>query len=295
VPFKSSKIEIYIGKGGVGKSSISSLRAVSLSKMSIKTHLVSFDPAHNIKDIFNLDKCGKNVRFSEFLEITEYDIDDKLKNYINSIKEIMKKQFAFESFFGIDTYTDAVSFVPGMIEYGSLLGLFEILENTDSYDFIIIDMPPTALALRILSSPRINLKWCDMLINLRKKIIEKKSLIVSIKDNIKNYKEDLILQKLYNLRNKYIKLEKILYSNKNCTVNLVSLSDMLSLKESQRIINSLCGLKISFGNFYLNKANDKSKLFSFFKTNELQFFKNVINIPFYEEFDVFKISNSVNL
>ena len=295
MPFKSSKIEIYIGKGGVGKSSISSLRAVSLSKMSIKTHLVSFDPAHNIKDIFNLDKCGKNVRFSEFLEITEYDIDDKLKNYINSIKEIMKKQFAFESFFGIDTYTDAVSFVPGMIEYGSLLGLFEILENTDSYDFIIIDMPPTALALRILSSPRINLKWCDMLINLRKKIIEKKSLIVSIKDNIKNYKEDLILQKLYNLRNKYIKLEKILYSNKNCTVNLVSLSDMLSLKESQRIINSLCGLKISFGNFYLNKANDKSKLFSFFKTNELQFFKNVINIPFYEEFDVFKISNSVNL
>ena len=56
------KILFIGGKGGVGKSTISSAIALHLSKQNKKTLLISTDPAHNLSDIFN----KKNIKFTSY-------------------------------------------------------------------------------------------------------------------------------------------------------------------------------------------------------------------------------------
>ena len=59
----------FIGKGGVGKSTVSALTSVYLSSKPYKTLLVSMDPAHNQQDIFEQDFSEKPNRISNTLMV----------------------------------------------------------------------------------------------------------------------------------------------------------------------------------------------------------------------------------
>jgi arsenite-transporting ATPase len=48
-------LQFFIGKGGVGKSTTSAITAVHHARNSRDTLLVSLDPAHNQRDIFQQD------------------------------------------------------------------------------------------------------------------------------------------------------------------------------------------------------------------------------------------------
>ena len=57
-----SKIYIFTGKGGVGKSSVAAAHAVKSALEGKRTILVSTDMAHNLGDIFAFSvRCGGKV------------------------------------------------------------------------------------------------------------------------------------------------------------------------------------------------------------------------------------------
>ena len=55
-----SRILIFTGKGGVGKSSVAAAHAYKSAKEGKKTLLVSTDMAHNLGDLFE-KKLGKEA------------------------------------------------------------------------------------------------------------------------------------------------------------------------------------------------------------------------------------------
>ena len=59
---QNQKIQFYIGKGGVGKSTVSALQALSTAKKGAQTLLISLDPAHNQQDIFETELSDKPVK-----------------------------------------------------------------------------------------------------------------------------------------------------------------------------------------------------------------------------------------
>ena len=109
-------------------------------------------------------------------------------------------------------------------------------------------MPPTALSLRILSLPNINLAFIDFLKDIRKKIFERKKLINQIKD-------DKVLKKLEKLQVFYLFLNKLI---KSSNINIILNLDPLSFRETNLILKKLKEFNFNFNLIYLiiNKVKE---------------------------------------
>ena len=55
-----SRIIIFTGKGGVGKTSVVAAHALRAARSGMNTLLVSADMAHNLGDVFEIETGGAN-------------------------------------------------------------------------------------------------------------------------------------------------------------------------------------------------------------------------------------------
>jgi arsenite-transporting ATPase len=165
------KILFFTGKGGVGKSTLSAATAWQLSQMGYRVLAVSFDPAHNLGDIFGVKLTHKKKKFTKNLYLQEIDLDTAASEYVKTNVSLLTEVYGYLQSFNMDKYFKVLRFSPGIEEYAALTALEKILRNEVSkYDYLVIDTPPTGLTLRMLALPRITLTWVDQLIRLRKEI-----------------------------------------------------------------------------------------------------------------------------
>ncbi|MDC7249387.1 MAG: ArsA family ATPase [Sphaerochaetaceae bacterium] len=255
------KINIYIGKGGVGKSTCSSLNAIKSVKEGNKTLLDSLDPAHNLHDIFEKSFSNKAQLYIDNLFIRESDIAQLGKQYIKSMQKQLKGLYHYQQALNIDRYFSVLKYAPGTEEYASLMAL-ERCFSEDKYDKIFIDTPPTALTLKTLALPSVNLHWINSLINMREEIVKKKNTIKNIrKENLENIETDPVFQQLNKMKNRYEKLDKILRDDKIVEFNLVLNEDELSFSESLLIQREMNELKFNVHKVVVNKATDNNTFY----------------------------------
>ncbi|MGD9301161.1 MAG: ArsA family ATPase, partial [Desulfobacterales bacterium] len=167
----------YIGKGGVGKSTTSAITAVHLSRNSRNILLVSMDPAHNQRDIFQRDFSEKTRRVSDHLAVKEVNVDYWIEKYLKDTEKTIKRTYSYDSAFNLQNYFNVLQFSPGLEEYALLMAFENIIHTFEDKDVIIFDMAPTALTLRFFSLPFITLIWLEELLKLREKIYAKKEII----------------------------------------------------------------------------------------------------------------------
>ena len=68
-----SRIFIFTGKGGVGKSSVAAAHAIKSANEGKKTILISTDMAHNLGDIFERTLGKEPVEVFDNLDAYEID------------------------------------------------------------------------------------------------------------------------------------------------------------------------------------------------------------------------------
>lgn len=257
------KILFFTGKGGVGKSTLAAAYAWQLSQKH-RVLIVSLDPAHNLGDIFGVEVRGER-RFSQTLLLKEVDLKKLSKAYLKREIRVLSDTYKYLQILNLDTYFTVLKYSPGIEEYALLTSIEESIKTENSFDYIVFDTPPTGLTLRFLALPQITVTWLDRLTQIRKKIIEKCYTIQNIKgpqsagETILSYdeKDDGILQKLYSLKSNYQSLNRILQGN-DCSIVLVFNPDMLSLKESLRLIKGLKELKLPLRLLLHNKISPES-------------------------------------
>ena len=85
------EISFFLGKGGVGKTTLSLLYAIQNKEKKIA--LISLDKAHNLKDalIHFSDKDLKHIL------IEEVDIEKEVENYLEEKKREIESKFSFFS------------------------------------------------------------------------------------------------------------------------------------------------------------------------------------------------------
>ncbi len=243
----------FLGKGGVGKSTSSALTALHLSQQGFNTRLVSMDPAHNQSDIFNQKFSEKFAKINENLAVKEVEINKWVQTYLKDMQSQVKKTYSYLTAFNLESYLDILKFSPGIEEYALLLAYQAIRNEEANADYIIFDMPPTALTLKFLTLPDISLTCLENLLKLRLKILEKKEIISRVKLGKKEIETDKIKRKLLQQIETYRQLQKIFRNPNQTLLNLVLNTDKLSFSESQLIVNNLKAYDMRISNIFLNK------------------------------------------
>ncbi|MBN2516831.1 MAG: ArsA family ATPase [Deltaproteobacteria bacterium] len=258
------KILFFTGKGGVGKSTMAAAAAWQLSRKS-RVLIVSLDPAHNLGDIFGVALQDNKSRYANTLFLKEIDLQKLSREYLQREINVLSGTYKYLQTLNLDNYFSVLKYSPGIEEYALLTSIEKIISNETDFDYIIFDTPPTGLTLRFLALPRVTITWIDRLIQIRQKILEKRYTIhrirgpLSNEETVLNYseKDDDILKRLRKLNNNYQALNKTL-QGENCSIILVFNPDILSLKESQRLIEGLNDLNLPLRLLINNKVTDEN-------------------------------------
>lgn len=258
------RILFFTGKGGVGKSTMAAAAAWQLSKKS-RVLIVSIDPAHNLGDIFGVTLKGKKRRFTHTLHLKEIDLHRLSKEYLQREINVLSSTYRYLRTLNLDEYFSVLKYSPGIEEYALLTGIEETIRDEGNFDYIIFDTPPTGLTLRFLALPRVTITWIDRLIQIRQKILEKRYTIhrirgvLSKEETLLSYNEgdDDVLKRLRTLKDNSQALNTIL-QGEDCSIVLVFNPDILSLKESQRLIEGLEDLELPLRLLIDNKVTEEN-------------------------------------
>ena len=148
-----SRIWIFTGKGGVGKSSVAAAHAYRSAKEGKKTLLVSTDMAHNLGDLFE-KKLGKEAEeLMPNLSLYEIDPEYVMENDFADVMSYLTKLISDMD----DMSIRDLGMMPGMEELFSLLKIADI-HKSGEYERIIVDCAPTGETLSLLKFPEL-LSW----------------------------------------------------------------------------------------------------------------------------------------
>ena len=256
------KLIFFAGKGGVGKSTNSALFAYRTASAGKSVLLNSIDPAHNLHDIFETKLTAKPKELAPGLNVMETELADWVKKYLKETEDTFKSVYKYQEAFNLHKYFKTLRYSPGLEEYAVLLAIKDTLKRFSNMDYIIFDTPPTALTMKFLALPQVNLLWLQELKKFREMILEKKEIISKINSGRKgkNTQTDQILNKLDEMIDDNQQLNNLLQDSGTCAVNLVMNPDKLSLAESEDIITELSNLEIPLKKVIINKCDEPTPL-----------------------------------
>ena len=263
------KIIFYSGKGGVGKSTMAAATAFQLSKKH-RVLITSLDPAHNLGDIFCTELKDRETKFTDNLYLSEVDLQTRARDYLQREVSVLSETYRYLQALNLDDYFSVLKYSPGIEEYALLSAIEETIRKGKGFDYIVFDTPPTGLTLRFLALPKVTITWVERLMQIRRKILEKRYTIQKIRGELKEGQknpeirlkfdegDDDILNRLKTLHRNYSDLSTVL-QGPDCTIVLVFNPDMLALKESERLIEGLRELNLPLRLLIDNKVTPDNR------------------------------------
>ena len=144
------RILLYLGKGGVGKTTTAAATALRCAQMGYRTLVVSTDIAHSLAD--SLDRRLQSVptEIAENLFAQEINVLDEVRKNWGSLQGYMGKILRKEGM--SKTVAEEMAIIPGMEEIFSLLHIYRNAA-TREFDRVVVDTAPTGETMRLLAMP----------------------------------------------------------------------------------------------------------------------------------------------
>ena len=244
------------GKGGTGKTTCAAAYAYALSRLGIKTLVVSTDPAHSLADAFNRPIGLDVIPVAENLWRIEIDAEEEAKKYMKAIQDKMLHIVSAVIVEEIKRQIEIAYMSPGAEEAAIFDKFIELMESIGNpYDVIVFDTAPTGHTLRLITLPEILGIWIEHLIEKRANAMELMKVAAKYdKDLQEKIKEDPIIDTLQARRDKFALARKILTDKKNTAFYFVLNAEKLPIIETKRAIEILQKHDIGIGGVIVNKV-----------------------------------------
>lgn len=178
-PTLHAPLTLTLGKGGVGKTTISAGLAFCQrqSKPGEKVLICSTDPAPSLDDVFK-QKIGDElvpVLADPKLRAAEFNAVSELRSWAAHVKEKIDSAFSVETGSGVHVdlsferriFSALLEVVPpGVDELFAVFRILDLLDSSSNRARVIIDMAPTGHALELLRMPERMLVWSRLLLKM---------------------------------------------------------------------------------------------------------------------------------
>jgi arsenite-transporting ATPase len=228
------------GKGGVGKTTVSSAYAHECARDGVDTLLVSTDPAHSTADVFDQAFGDEPTAVDgyEALSVLEIDPEAAVDDHLMGIKQALGDQVSPALVNEIDRQIELAHRTPGAHEAALFDRFVEVMRDADQFDRVVFDTSPTGGTLRLLSLPEYLQGWIDRLVEKREesmRLFERAAL--GDREPRRSRMGDPILQRLRERKDTFEFAGETLRSQ--AAFYLVLNPDQLSVRETRRTIESL--------------------------------------------------------
>ncbi|MBA2286232.1 MAG: ArsA family ATPase [Ktedonobacteraceae bacterium] len=144
------RIILYLGKGGVGKTTISAATAVRSASLGKRTLVVSTDLAHSLADCLRTPLASVPHELAPNLWGQEVNVLDEMRHSWGKLQETLSSLLRKR---GLDSImAEEMALIPGMDEIVSLLNIYRNARDGD-FEVVVIDAAPTGETVRLLSMP----------------------------------------------------------------------------------------------------------------------------------------------
>lgn len=149
-------LDFFIGKGGVGKTTVSSAYACWRAASGGRVLLLSTDPAHSLFDVFELRSSREKQRVKvggRSLDVWQLRAERAFQDFVDSYREAIVEVLASGTIFSREEVAPLLdATIPGMAEVSALLALADLLGGRE-YDRIVVDTAPLGHTLRLFQLP----------------------------------------------------------------------------------------------------------------------------------------------
>jgi arsenite-transporting ATPase len=151
----STRLILYIGKGGVGKTTIAASTAARAAALGHHTLVVSTDVAHSLGDVFGVGLEAEPREIGSHLYAQEINVLEEARRSWGKVQSHMSELLRRE---GVsEVQADELAILPGMDEIAALTQIGRTVRSGE-FDCIVVDAAPTGETIRLLSMPE-SLQW----------------------------------------------------------------------------------------------------------------------------------------
>jgi arsenite-transporting ATPase len=231
-----SRVLLFTGKGGVGKTTLAAATAASLAAHGRKALVVSTDPAHSLGDALDvrLGAAPSEVDSAGGLFACQIDPRGLVDEAWGDLRGHLRTVLAGAGVDEIDA--EELTVLPGVEE---LLALAEVrrLASSGPWEVVVVDCGPTAETLRLLSLPEAFAGYLERLFPTHRRVV--RGLLAGVAGTGTVEKWDATADALSRLAERLDALRSMLTDSSSCSVRLVLTPERVVAAETRRTLTAL--------------------------------------------------------
>jgi arsenite-transporting ATPase len=163
----SSRVLLFTGKGGVGKTTVAAATALCCADLGLRTIVLSTDPAHSLADALDVELGPLAAPITDHLHGQQLDAQDRMEDSWVEIQSYLHEVFRWAGVEALEAEELAV--IPGLDE---VFGLADIKHHATSgrWDVVVVDCGPTAETVRLLSLPDVLGRYMERLFPVGRRV-----------------------------------------------------------------------------------------------------------------------------